>query len=198
MKEKIFKVIKVIFISILSIILALNLIIVFKSLTKPDEVPSLLGYKPFIVMSGSMESNISVGDLVIVKDVDTNTLEINDIIAFREDKIVTTHRIIDKVESNGEICYKTKGDANNIEDDEIVCPNKIEGKYKTKIPKVGTTILFIQEPLGFTIMMLTIVIICMIFYIINNRSNDDEFEFESEEEKKEFEEFKRMKNNKKD
>ncbi|HSN94706.1 MAG TPA: hypothetical protein VLR89_06545, partial [Anaerolineaceae bacterium] len=36
-------------------ILIMNLTIIFKSVAKPQEVPSFFGYKPLIVLSGSME-----------------------------------------------------------------------------------------------------------------------------------------------
>lgn len=194
MVKKILKTIKYVFISILVLILILNLTIVLKAKRHPNEIPSLFGYKPFIVLSGSMETNISVGDLVITKEVKPSTLKIDDIIAFKDSEdLVTTHRIKESVNVNGEICYRTKGDANNTYDDGYVCPNLIEGKYILKIPKIGNGILFIQEPLGFIIMMLIIFIICILWYFIENKKIDNEINFESEEEKKEYEEFKRMK-----
>lgn len=87
---------------ILGIILISNLFIIFQSKTNKDKVPSVFGYKPFIVLSGSMEGQIHKGDLIITKEIDPTTLKINDIIAFRDaENTVTTHRIIDIVEDEG-------------------------------------------------------------------------------------------------
>ena len=98
--------------------------------TKPDSVPSLLGYKPFIVLSGSMETEIYVGDLVIIKEVDASTLQINDIIAFRDsENLVTTHRIIDIVNTQNGLYFETKGDNNNTKDEELVKIDNVEGVY---------------------------------------------------------------------
>lgn len=188
--KALFKVLKITVISILSIILVLNIYIMVQANVSPDKVPSVFGYKPFVVLSGSMESKISVGDLVFVKNVDVNTLKTNDIIAFRDNEnLVTTHRIVDEIKIDNKRCFKTKGDSNNEEDEGTVCEKQIEGKYQGKIAKVGNIIMFIQKPLGFTVMMLSILIVCiLIYFIFSNRINKI-----SDKELKEFEEFKKEK-----
>ena len=60
-----------------------NLYIIYQSKTNKDKVPSLFGYKPFIVLSGSMEGKIHKGDLIITKQTNPKKLKVNDIIAFR-------------------------------------------------------------------------------------------------------------------
>jgi len=188
-----FKVLKVIFISILIVLLSLNIYIIVQSKLKPDEVPSIFKYKPFIVLSGSMEPDIKVGDLVIVKKTTIDELNDNDIIAFRDaEGSVTTHRIIKTIELDNKKCFKTKGDNNNTEDDTSVCENQIEGKYQSKISKIGKFIMFIQDPLGFTVIMLSVLIVCILVYFISVRGINKKVEL-SEEELKEFEEFKKRK-----
>ena len=56
----------------------------------------LLGYQVFTVISGSMEPEYNVGDLIYVKKVDVNTIEVGDDITFllNEDLVVATHRVI--------------------------------------------------------------------------------------------------------
>ena len=51
-------------------ILLINLYIIYQAKTNKDEVPSILGYKPFMVLSGSMETKIHRGDLIFVKEID--------------------------------------------------------------------------------------------------------------------------------
>ena len=124
------KIIKDIVIGLLMIILMINIYIIIQAKLKPNSVPSIFGYKPFIVLSGSMETEIYVGDLIFVKEVDSSTLQVNDIIAFRDsENLVTTHRIINIVNSDNGRCFETKGDNNNTKDDGMVCSDKIEGKY---------------------------------------------------------------------
>lgn len=188
--KALFKVLKITVISILSIILVLNIYIMVQANLSPNKVPSVFEYKPFVVLSGSMESKISVGDLVFVKSVDVSKLKTNDIIAFRDNEnLVTTHRIVDEIKIDNKRCFKTKGDSNNEEDEGTVCEKQIEGKYQGKIAKIGNIIIFIQKPLGFTVMMLSILIVCiLIYFIFSNRINKI-----SDKELKEFEEFKKEK-----
>ena len=174
--RKFLKLLGYIFISILILILIFDVIILIKSKVFPDKVPGIIGYKPFIVMSGSMKSKIEVGDIVIVKEVDVNNLKKDDIIAFsNSEKLVTTHRIV-----------------NVIKDEGLVYPADVEGVYKFKIAKIGSLILFLQEPLGFSLMMVCILLIGSIMFMIENRKNRN-LSKEDEEYMKEFEEFKRKK-----
>jgi signal peptidase len=190
-KGKVSRIAKGVVIVILSIILIMNVYVFIQTKTKPNSVPSLFGYKPFIVLSGSMENEIYVGDLVIVKEVDPKTLQVNDIIAFRDsENYVTTHRIINVVNTDKGKCFETKGDANNTKDNDIVCSDSIEGKYSSKIHAIGNAILFIQQPLGFAVMMLSIFIICILIFFISNRKINQKI---TDEELKEFEEFKKLK-----
>ena len=113
-----------------------------------------------------MSPQFDVGDLIIIKKVDVNDLKKGDIIAFRDNEnYVTTHRIIEIENQNNKTCFETKGDNNNTKDELIICQDKIEGKYHSKISKAGHLLLFIQKPMGFVVMMLTIfsigLIVCL-------------------------------------
>ena len=168
--KKILNVLNWILISFLVIILIFNLIIIFKSKKYSNEVPSIFGYKPFIVMSGSMKDEFDTGDLVIVKNTDPKLLKVNDVIAYRKDDYVVTHRIVSVIEKENDYCFKTKGDNNNINDEGIVCSSEIEGKYIKKYAYVGSIILFIQDPY---VLISTIVIIILSFTIIIILSDDN-------------------------
>ena len=58
--QKIKKTISIIVILILIPILLISIVILVDSHTHPNEVPSFFGWKPFIVLSGSMEKFIDV------------------------------------------------------------------------------------------------------------------------------------------
>lgn len=185
------KIVRITLITLLSIILLLNLCIMIQTKISPDKVPSIFGYKPFVVMSGSMETKINVGDLVLVKKVDSKDLVVGDIIAFRNsDDTVTTHRIIEVTDDG---CFVTKGDNNNIQDNGIVCSKSIEGKYVRKYPRLGRFILFIKKPLGLVVLMLSLLIICAIIYLLS--TNGFAKLTVSDAELKEFEEYKKNKKN---
>lgn len=51
-------------------------------LTALFTIPSLFGYMPYVVLSGSMEPVYPVGSLIYVAPVDANSLEPGDAITF--------------------------------------------------------------------------------------------------------------------
>ena len=109
---KIFKYV-LIFIHVFFSVICLSVFIQTK--TNKNKIPSIFGYKPFIVLSGSMESQLNKGDLAIVKEVDIKFLKENDIIAFRDtENHVVTHCIVNVIRDNGKVEFITKGDNNNL------------------------------------------------------------------------------------
>lgn len=105
---------------------------------------NIFGYTYFVVVSGSMSGSIEVNDIVIV-DV-TKNVKIDDIIAYKSDKSIVTHRLVQK--SDGK--YITKGDANDTYD-KAITKDDIIGKVTTVIsPK------FLIE---FVILVLIIIIV---------------------------------------
>ncbi len=96
--------------------IALLLIIQIVISLQKGSTPSVFGYSVFSVESPSMEPELMTGDLVFVKLVDPQTLEIGDIITFHqpgEPAILITHRIID-IKTSGDIWFfTTLGDNNH-------------------------------------------------------------------------------------
>ena len=108
----------------------------------------LLGFQCYTVISGSMEPAYSVGDLLYVKETDPNTIQVGDPITFvlNEDLVVATHRVVRiDVESSR---FYTKGDANEIEDQNPVHFNNVIGVPQFAIPKLGYVSDFVQNPPG--------------------------------------------------
>ena len=192
MKIKTAKIINGILYTILGIILLSNLFILFQAKTNDDKVPAIFGYKPFIVMSGSMESEIFTDDLIFVKTIDPDKLEKQDIIAFRtSDNVVVTHRIVNIYEQDGTKMFVTKGDNNKSNDGEPVSENAVEGIYKARIPKLGAYFLFINTPTGMILSILVAVVIIFIYAFVNMSIDKKQTDKENEKYRKEFEEFKR-------
>lgn len=109
----------------------------------------LLGYEVLVVQSGSMEPNYHVGSLVYVKPVDASELETGDVITFELGGGVRgTHRIIEVLDDNGSLSFRTKGDNNDDADFNPVLPEAIVGEVKFTIPYLGFLITYIQQPPG--------------------------------------------------
>ena len=168
-------------------ILLINIWIMVQANTNKDEIPSVFGYKPFIVLSGSMETEIYKGDLIISKVVDPETLKVNDIIAFRDaEDTVTTHRIIEIVDRDGEKLFITKGDNNNSQDQNLVELKDVEGLYVLRIPGIGTFMNSLAEPTTVIIAVLAITLAFIVGFSISSKKQRNE-------ENKEFLEYKKMK-----
>ena len=188
------KILKILFIIVAIIILSVAALIMYKANTNPDKVPDVLGYKPMIVLSGSMETSIHTGDLVFVKMVDTATLKKGDVIAFRnEEDAVTTHRIVDIVFEDGKQFFQTKGDANNANDKNLVAMEDVEGIYVARIPKAGNFLMFMQKPIGLFIVLLVILVIGLLWLYIVSRKYDKKYRKQELQDRLEFEEFKKQK-----
>ena len=149
---KAFKIVLYVLGAILSIFLALvlimNLTIVIKSYINPDKVPSFLGRKLFIVETDSMKPLFDGGDLIVTKNVDPKTLEVGDVIAYSEEKVVVTHRIEEIQEEEDKLQFITKGDANNAADIEPISEDNVESIYCFRIKGMGKIAMFMQTPFG--------------------------------------------------
>ena len=77
----------------------------------------IFGFQIYSVLSGSMEPNYHVGSLVYIKKVEQKELKKGDTITFYlSENTIATHRIKEVVNEDNKIYYRTKGDANEIDD----------------------------------------------------------------------------------
>ena len=189
--KNLLKILKYIVLTILVILALLFISIFIQTKVSPNKIPSIFGYKPFIVLSGSMETELYKGDLAIVKVVDANTLKENDIIAFKDqDNYVVTHRIIEIVNNNGTKSFVTKGDNNNNEDSGTVSMDSVEGKYISKISGFGNVLLVMQKPITLAITLIIIVVVGFLWIVLDNNKL-------SSDERKELEQLRKAKQEKK-
>ncbi len=102
---------------------------------------------PSVIATGSMEPMIMPGDVILVKKIDTASIKVGDVIQFKREDILISHRVIAIVENsqNGTKSYRTKGDNNNSEDNEPVTPERVKGKIIQVVPKVGWPTLLIKS-----------------------------------------------------
>lgn len=115
-------------------------------------VPGVVGAQGgYVVLSGSMEPSIGVGDVVIVDDVTPAEIEEGDVITYlRPDaETPTTHRVIDVTEQSGERAFITQGDANDDPDSAPVPESQVLGEVAVVIPYMGYVIEFVNTPTGF-------------------------------------------------
>lgn len=155
------KIISVIEYVIIALVLIFNIYIIVKVVIVPAKTPDLFGYKAFTILSKGMENNINVGDIAIVKD--AVEPQVNDIIAFKNGDEVILHRIVEKSESEGNVKYKTKGDANENADIRTVDKADIEGVYCSKVPYVGFILIFLYK---YYMYIIVAILIYLLFKVV--------------------------------
>lgn len=107
-------------------------------------VPYLFKIKPQIVLSGSMEPEISVGSLVYISEnIPPEEIQEQDVIAYRRgEQMQVLHRVIQVDEKKK--MFQTKGDANENADLGMVDFSQYVGKEVFSIPYLGYGADFIQ------------------------------------------------------
>ncbi len=126
------------------------------------------GVQVFTVLSGSMEPVYHTGSLIYVKQVDYRDLEAGDVITYMlDEETVSTHRIVGVVpdeEDPSVLRYRTKGDANDVEDGTLVHYKNILGTPVYTIPYLGYVANFIQNPPGsYLAIVLGAVLLMLVF-----------------------------------
>ncbi len=129
----------------------------------------LVGLKPFVVLSGSMEPVYPVGSLIYVKSVDYKQLKVGDDITYMlSEDTVATHRIIEVLideEDPNTIRYFTQGVANAVPDATSVHYKNIIGSPVFSIPYLGYVSNYIQNPPGMYIAIAAGAILILLVFL---------------------------------
>ena len=175
-KHKVLTILGAVFCVILIPILCINLTLIVKSFTNQAEVPSIGGRFPLIVLTDSMYPEIESGDLIICHTIDPEEVEVDDVISFFDPAgngtSIVTHRVIEIVEENGEILYRTRGDNNNTEDKVLVPTDKLVGVYKSRIAGAGNIAMFMQSTAGLIVCVVLPIVLIVGYDILRRRSYD--------------------------
>lgn len=182
--------------------LIINCTLLIKGWTNKDEVPTLFGYAPMIVLTDSMvgdnEDNFSGGDLIFVKTVKPEEVKKGDVISFFDPAgngtSITSHRVVDIINEGGKISFKTKGDNNNTEDKLPVPADNLAGVYTGfKIAGAGHVAMFMQTPWGLIICVIVPIILLIGWDAVRRARYNKKHEEDKESMLAELEELRRLK-----
>lgn len=123
---------------LLTFILVFSMYIVITSKLTGNE-PQIFGFQLKTVFSGSMEPGIKTGSIILVKlSEKTDKYKANDVITFKEENQLVTHRIVEVIQSSDQVMYRTKGDHNQTEDLNPVLSTNVIAEYTgVTIPYLG-------------------------------------------------------------
>lgn len=164
-KQKFLTILGTVLCVILLPILIINLTLIAKSYINEDEVPSVGGVFPMIVLTDSMYPVIESGDLILCHTLEAEEVKVGDVITFYDPMgngtSVVTHRVLEISEKDGRPQFVTKGDNNNVEDQVPVDAEDLIGIYQKRIPKAGNVAMFMQTTPG-----LILCVVCPIILLV--------------------------------
>ena len=172
--HRIFTVIGTVLCIILIPILIINCTLIFKSYTNKDQVPSVGGIFPMIILTDSMEPVFSSGDLIVCHTIDADQVKEGDIICFYDPAgngtTTVTHRVMKvTTDESGGLAWETKGDANNTEDSMLVPADKLVGVYVRHFSGLGNVAMFVQTTQGLILCVICPIILLVAYDVIRRR-----------------------------
>lgn len=173
--KKVKRIIKDILVTLVVIIALFMVVFTTISITTFNrEDRSLFGYKALVVLTDSMSAtDFKSGDLILIKDVDPETLEVGDIISFKAATIenyyeIVTHKIRKKIYINdGEPAFITYGTTNDVNDNDAVTYDNVVGKYVKTFPNVGRFFQFLKTTKGYILCILIPFLILILLQAVN-------------------------------
>ncbi len=116
------------------------------------KVPLFSGIKPFVVTSGSMEPAVPTGSIIYT--VGEKVYKKGDVIAFSSNKESISHRIVGTAQLGPQVYFSTKGDANTLQDGDLVLPQNVYGK-----------IILIVSPIMLTLTAILLIALTYLFIV---------------------------------
>jgi signal peptidase I len=127
-------------------------------------LPVAIGWTPRVILTGSMEPRVHVGDVVVTREVPPETLAKGQVVTVVDPDHAgrtRTHRMVSR---DAEGLFELKGDANREPDSTRVSADKVLGVGVLRVPFVGRPVAWLQEgawfPLGATLGLLGLCVLC--------------------------------------
>lgn len=126
---------------------------------------AVYGIHAAVVISGSMEPEITTGSLCFTNCRDKDDIKKGDIIAYNLNDITVTHRVAD-ITAEG---YVTKGDNNENEDILPVTDDQVIGKVFYSINNAGYIISFLRSRTGSSVILCLILSSSIISLLLKSK-----------------------------
>ena len=145
----------------------------------PERTLGVFGFKPYVVLTASMEPVIREDDVVVIRHVDVEQLAVDDIITFYTDLNfdgnleVVTHYVyaIDQDDEDAWV-IRTRPYYANPEDYSpdpwVLGEDDVLGEHWFTVPRVGLVIRFLQSPYGIAALIVNVTIIASIVILLKD------------------------------
>lgn len=141
----------------------------------PQMTIKIFQFKPFVVITESMEPVLNVNDMVVATNPNLDKLEVGDIITFEADidyngtKEYVTHYIFSISEDElGNRVFRTNRYGSIVPDTWKLYDQDVIGVYWFHIPAIGVLLQFLKSPFGIAAVGVNIAIITAIVLIVKS------------------------------
>ncbi|MGS0971625.1 MAG: signal peptidase I [Candidatus Izemoplasmataceae bacterium] len=166
------------------------ILFIFFEVFMPNKTIDYLGIKTYIVLTPSMEPDINVDDMIIVRKIDEEDIEVGDAISFEVyirdlgREAVVTHYVGDIIEIDGELIYETRGaqaedgvydqwmDEENQEID--ITYDDIIGKLLFRLPYLGHAVKIVRSPVMLGLLGLNVIILYALVRVIKHKPKNQQ------------------------
>jgi signal peptidase len=114
-------------------------------------VSTAFGYRSLVVMSGSMEPALHVGDVVIVREIAPLDARIGDVVTFTDPEDpsrLLTHRVRSITVSGSDVSVQTMGDANTTAERWQISENGLIGRVEVRLRHLGYVMSWLRSRFG--------------------------------------------------
>ncbi|MBQ0010529.1 MAG: signal peptidase I, partial [Ruminococcus sp.] len=156
---------------------------------------SILSRRILWVMTSSMETTIPARSYILARDIDPADVRVGDVIAFYSSDPtlagqLNTHRVVEIIGDHE--AFRTKGDANPLEDKYSVKPEDVLARYERNMPFLSILGRVYSSLLGFILILLFVMSRTVVWCIqtlkkAESEERDDEIERRIAEEIKKLE-----------
>ena len=165
-KKKKQLIIRIILFILISLILGFGVYSMNAKLLMNDQMPMPLGFGVGVVMSGSMEPELSIDDLIfVVKD---ESIELDDVVVYQSKGTLVVHKVVgidgDQI--------TTRGTANNTDDDPISIKD-VKGRVAFSIGGIGKIIEIIKAPFVTVAVLVLAIYLLLRSYAIEKNEKDE-------------------------
>lgn len=166
-----------------AIITVLVLYVSFLAFQRFSDNGSIGGYRMFTIVTGSMEPEYTIGDVILVEETKYEELKLKDVITYESrakgtEGMLVTHRIIDINAAKQELL--TRGDANDA-DDPVIKGDQVLGKVVHKFFLISLLTKLIRNKIGFYFLVFVPLVLVIFLEIADFVTQPKEEENEEQE-----------------
>ncbi len=134
-----------------------------------NQMPMPFGYGVSVILSGSMEPELSVNDLVIIRE--NKNPQVGDVAVYQDGGMMVIHRIIGEEGDS----WIFQGDANNTPDSPV-SREAVKGTLALTIPGVGSVIHMLQKPAVIAVLLAAALLMTESSYRKEKKTGSEELE----------------------